>query len=283
MMYSNTDFQINIPDVQGSADARQIPIQKVGVTNLRTPLKFQDSTGAVQTSVAMITMCVDLAAEQKGAHISRFVEVLGSAGFVLNAGSLHDLLVGMVKRLEADAGFVEIQFPYFVEKSAPVTGVKSLLDYEVTISGTITTEVSELMLKVAVPVTSLCPCSKKISRKGAHNQRSLATVEVKTSGAFWIEDVIDLVEAQASCELYSLLKRADEKYVTEKAYANPKFVEDMVRDVAACLAADKRVSIYTVECENFESIHNHSAYAQISSGKDQLDIAGNSAGAETRV
>jgi GTP cyclohydrolase I len=175
----------------------------------------------------------------------------------------------MTERLEAESGHIEMSFPYFVNKAAPISQVESLLDYEVTFVGEIKKGVSELFIKVVVPVTSLCPCSKKISEYGAHNQRSHVTVAVRTTGFVWIEELIDLVEAEASCELFGLLKRPDEKYVTEKAYDNPKFVEDIVRDIAARLNADDRISAYTVESENFESIHNHSAYALIERDKSK--------------
>ena len=169
----------------------------------------------------------------------------------------------MTQRLEADRGMIEVDFPYFIKKAAPVSKVESLLDYQVSLLGEFDHGHSKMLIKVVVPVTSLCPCSKKISDYGAHNQRSHVTVTAQTDGFLWIEDLIELVEKEASCELYGLLKRPDEKYVTEKAYDNPKFVEDMVRDVAAQLNQDERVLAYRVESENFESIHNHSAYAQI--------------------
>jgi GTP cyclohydrolase I len=173
----------------------------------------------------------------------------------------------MVQRLEAESGHVEMSFPYFINKKAPVSGVQSLLDYDVTFIGEITKGKYQLTMKVVIPVTSLCPCSKKISDYGAHNQRSHVTVAVRTNEMVWIEDVVRMVEDQASCELYGLLKRPDEKFVTERAYDNPKFVEDMVRDVAAALNADSRIDAYVVEAENFESIHNHSAYALIERDK----------------
>ena len=173
----------------------------------------------------------------------------------------------MTNNLEAEEGYISVDFPYFVNKSAPVTGVKSLLDYQVSLCGSYNSSGSTLKLKVVVPVTSLCPCSKKISDYGAHNQRSHITVEVIPSEDLCIEDIIVLVEKQASSELYSLLKRPDEKYVTEQAYDNPKFVEDVVRDIANSLNNDDRVLAYTLEAENFESIHNHSAYAVIENDK----------------
>jgi GTP cyclohydrolase I len=171
----------------------------------------------------------------------------------------------VASRLEAESGHIEMTFPYFINKSAPVSRVKSLLDYEVTFIGEIKHEQHDIQVKVLIPVTSLCPCSKKISAYGAHNQRSHVTVTVSMREFMWIEDIITMVEAQASSELYGLLKRPDEKYVTERAYDNPKFVEDMVRDIAGAFNREPRVKSYIVECENFESIHNHSAYARIHS------------------
>jgi GTP cyclohydrolase I len=173
----------------------------------------------------------------------------------------------MVQRLEAESGYLEMRFPFFVEKAAPVSGVKSLMDYEVTLIAEIRDGVFTQTMKVVVPVTSLCPCSKKISAYGAHNQRSHLTLSARTNGQVWIEDLIRVAEEEASCEVYGLLKRPDEKYVTERAYDNPKFVEDAVRDVAARLNADPRIEAYVVEAENFESIHNHSAYALIEHDK----------------
>ena len=177
------------------------------------------------------------------------------------------MLTDMAEMLEADEGHIEMSFPYFINKRAPVSGVESLMDYEVTLIGEIKGGVTHTNIKVVVPVTSLCPCSKEISAYGAHNQRSHITVNVRTKGFLWIEELVELVEKQASCELYGLLKRPDEKFVTERAYDNPKFVEDAVRDVAAALNAEKRIISYVVESENFESIHNHSAYALISHDK----------------
>jgi GTP cyclohydrolase I len=199
--------------------------------------------------------------------MSRFVEILNSHEGEISVESFEDMLRHMVKRLEAASGHIEMTFPYFINKAAPVSGVKSLLDYEVTITAEVGGEGYRQTLKVVVPVTSLCPCSKKISEYGAHNQRSHVTITAQTQGFVWIEDLVRVAEEQASCELYGLLKRPDEKYVTERAYDNPKFVEDMVRDVATALNVDDRILVYVVESENFESIHNHSAYALIERDK----------------
>jgi GTP cyclohydrolase I len=259
---------IHIPDVQNSADTRRLAINKVGIKDIRHPVKVRDRSGGEQHTIATFNMYVNLPHHFKGTHMSRFVEILNMPGREISVDSFKDMLTEMTGRLEARAGHIEMTFTYFVTKAAPVSGVQSLMDYEVTFAGEIRDGRSAMNLKVVVPVTSLCPCSKKISRYGAHNQRSHVTVNVRTRGFIWIEDIIDLVEKEASCELYGLLKRPDEKYVTERAYENPKFVEDMVRDIAAKLNQDERVAAYSVESENFESIHNHSAYAMIEHDKD---------------
>jgi GTP cyclohydrolase I len=215
----------------------------------------------------MFNMYVNLPHHFKGTHMSRFVEILNSHEAELTVTSFRDMLFEMTERLEAESGHIEMNFPFFINKTAPVSGVKSLLDYDVTLIGEIHAGKPAIHIKVVVPVTSLCPCSKKISERGAHNQRSHVTVQARTNGFIWIEEIIDMVEQEASCELYGLLKRPDEKYVTERAYDNPKFVEDMVRDVAVRLNSEERISAYVVESENFESIHNHSAYALIERDK----------------
>lgn len=256
-----------IEDVQNTVDTRHIAIDKVGIKAIRHPVLVKDKSGGEQHTVAMFNMYVHLPQQFKGTHMSRFVEILNMNEHAISIESFETILREMVKRLEAESGHVEMTFPYFVNKAAPISGVKSLLDYEVTFIGAIKNDDIEITVKVLVPVTSLCPCSKKISDYGAHNQRSHVTVTALINDFIWIEDIINLVEKQASCELYGLLKRPDEKYVTERAYDNPKFVEDMVRDVAAQLNAEKRIVAYTVESENFESIHNHSAYALIENDK----------------
>ena len=212
-------------------------------------------------------MYVHLPHNFKGTHMSRFVEILNNHEHEITVESFRVMLGEMTELLEARAGDIEMSFPYFIEKAAPVSGVRSLMDYQVSLIGRIENGVSSMHVKVEVPVTSLCPCSKKISDYGAHNQRSHVTVDAVTRDFIWIEELIELVEQEASCELYGLLKRPDEKYVTERAYDNPKFVEDMVRDVAARLNADDRIGAYVVESENFESIHNHSAYALVECDK----------------
>ena len=255
--------QKEIPDVQNSEDTRHIPIDKVGIKDIRHPVVVRDRSGGEQHTVANFNMYVSLPHNFKGTHMSRFVEILNNHEYEITVDSFKRMIEEMTDLLDAESGHIEMLFPYFVNKAAPVSGVKSLMDYEVTFIGNIKDGVPSVQVKVLVPVTSLCPCSKKISERGAHNQRSHITVQVTTRDFIWIEEIIDYVEKVASCELYGLLKRPDEKYVTEHAYDNPKFVEDIVRDVALEFNRDERISAYTVESENFESIHNHSAYAYI--------------------
>ena len=254
-------------DVQSSNDTRQIPINKVGIKDIRHPVRVADRTGGEQNTIANFNMYVNLPHNFKGTHMSRFVEILNNHEREISVKSFKDMMEEMTERLEAESGHIEMSFPYFVNKKAPVSGVMSLMDYDVTFIGDIINGDNQMTLKVLVPVTSLCPCSKKISDYGAHNQRSHVTVTATIKDFIWIEEIIDLVEEEASCELYGLLKRPDEKAITERAYDNPKFVEDMVRDVAARLNEDDRIISYIAESENFESIHNHSAYALIERDK----------------
>ncbi|MEN8133070.1 MAG: GTP cyclohydrolase FolE2 [Pseudomonadota bacterium] len=256
-----------IPDIQSSQDTRRIPINKVGIKEILHPVRVMDRSGGEQHTVAKFNMYVDLPHDFKGTHMSRFVDILNNHEREISVKSFRDILKEMTERLEAESGHIEMSFPYFINKSAPVSGVQSLMNYEITLTGEIKDGIPHTNIKVVVPVTSLCPCSKKISAYGAHNQRSHVTINVRTRQFVWIEELIDLVEEQASSQLYGLLKRPDEKYVTEYAYDNPKFVEDMVRDIAVILNADQRITAYTVESENFESIHNHSAYAMIEKDK----------------
>lgn len=266
----NTPIGAIMPDVQSSADTRQIAINKVGIKSIRHPVKVSDKAGGVQHTVASFNMYVGLPHDFKGTHMSRFIEILNTNEREISVESFEPMLRMMVKRLEAKTGHVEMSFPYFINKAAPVSGVHSLLDYEVSFTGEIRDSGRyEFTMKIVVPVTSLCPCSKKISDYGAHNQRSHITVTAVLNDHLWIEDMVQLVESQASCEIFGLLKRPDEKWVTERAYDNPKFVEDLVRDVAGLLNAEPRVNAYVVESENFESIHNHSAYALIERDKRQ--------------
>lgn len=264
----NPNDLLTIPDVQSSEDTRRLAINKVGIKSIRHPVKVRDRNGGVQHTVAMFNMYVGLPHHFKGTHMSRFVEILNGREHEISVESFEPMLREMVARLEAQSGHVEMVFPYFINKSAPVSGVQSLMDYEVTFTGEIREGGEyEFTMKIVVPVTSLCPCSKKISDYGAHNQRSHVTITATLGDHVWIEEIVRLVEDQASCELYGLLKRPDEKYVTERAYDNPKFVEDMVRDVAGRLHDEPRILAFAVESENFESIHNHSAYATIEHDK----------------
>jgi len=256
-----------MPDVQSYHDARQIAIDKVGIKAIRHPIRVADKNGGVQHTIATFNMYVYLPHHFKGTHMSRFVEILNSYEREFSVESFEAMMRQMVERLEAKSGHVEMSFPYFITKKAPVSGVESMIDYDITFTGEIKDGEYLQTIRAVVPVTSLCPCSKQISDYGAHNQRSHVTLTVRTNRFVWIEDLVRFAEDNGSCELYGLLKRPDEKYVTERAYDNPKFVEDMVRDVAAALNQDARIDAYIVEAENFESIHNHSAYALIERDK----------------
>lgn len=258
----NAPDDLFLPDVQSGVDRRELAIQRVGVKSLTHPVLVASVRGP-QPSVASIDMYVGLPAEQKGTHMSRFVDVLQGHAEPLSMTSLRTLLDKMLARLDARAGHIEMRMPFFVMKTAPVSGVESLMDYQLTF--TINTDSASTCFeqKVVVPVTSLCPCSKKVSDYGAHNQRSHITITAELADEIAVEEQIRIAEDASSCEIWGLLKRTDEKHVTERAYNNPKFVEDVVRDVALALNRDARIVAYTVEAENFESIHNHSAFALI--------------------
>ena len=262
----NDRLNAAMPDVQSLQDTRRIPISKVGIKSILHPIRIGERGGGVQHTVARFGMYVSLPHHFKGTHMSRFVEILHSHGREITVESFIAMVREVERRLEAESGHVEMSFPYFVNKTAPVSGVPSLMDYQVMFTGSVDRGELAFTMKVVVPVTSLCPCSKKISDHGAHSQRSHVTITARTRDFVWIEELIGYAEAEASSELYGLLKRPDEKNVTEQAYENPKFVEDLVRDVAARLNKDPRIARYTVECENFESIHNHSAYALVEGG-----------------
>jgi GTP cyclohydrolase I len=256
-----------VEDVQARADTRRIPINRVGIKDISHPVRVKDRSAGEQHTIATFNMYVNLPHNFKGTHMSRFVEILHGEREI-SVESFRAMLEKMTERLEADAGHIEMSFPFFVAKQAPVSGVESLMDYRASLVGERKNGRTEMWIQVVVPVTSLCPCSKKISDYGAHNQRSHVTIKVKLRRHIWIEELIRIAETEASCELYGILKRPDEKFVTERAYDNPKFVEDLVRDVAKRLNDDERVGSYVVEAENFESIHNHSAYALIERDKD---------------
>src|ERR1700720_44426 len=258
---------VPVEDVQGRADTRRIPINQVGIKDIRHPVKVKDRTTGEQHTVATFNMYVNLPHNFKGTHMSRFVEILHHEREI-SVDSFGNMLEDMTRLLDATAGHIEMTFPYFVMKKAPVSGVESLMNYQATIFGEHRHGKTEVWLKVVVPTTSLCPCSKEISDYGAHNQRSHITLTARLVEHMWLEELIEVAEREASCEVYSILKPPDERFVTERAYDNPKFVEDTVRDVAVALNKDKRIRAYVVESENFESIHNHSAYAMIEHDKD---------------
>jgi len=254
-------------DMQKQRDYRNIPIDKVGIKELRYPVKVLDKRNGMQSTVARINMYVDLPHQAKGTHMSRFVQMLHTFRSQVSLESITHILEDMKKTLEAQSSHIEMTFPYFVENHSPVTGSRGLMDYTCSIMGTSGAKGSEkssdLMVKVGVPITSVCPCSKEISDFGAHNQRGEVLVSTRFKKFIWIEDIIELVENAASCDVFSVLKREDEKHVTEHAYQNPKFVEDVVRDVSKVLMEDDNITWFSVSAENFESIHNHSAYAYI--------------------
>jgi GTP cyclohydrolase I len=260
----NAPDRFFLPDVQSATDTRRLAIQNVGVKGLRYPLQLESASGEVLNTVANLTMTVGLPPEVKGTHMSRFVELLEGRRGALTQDGLFAMLGEMLQRLDASSGRIEMSFPYFIRKTAPVSGVESLLDYNATlIIDRPEGQHSTLTLRVTAAVTSLCPCSKKISDYGAHNQRSHITVEASLRSPMAIEELVRLAEEEASCEVFGLLKRPDEKWVTERAYDNPKFVEDLVRDIALRLMDEPRIGSWKVISENFESIHNHSAYAEL--------------------
>jgi len=253
-----------LKDIQNMHDDRNIAIDKVGIKNLKLPVVVQDRRNGKQNTVAEVNFYVDLPHNFKGTHMSRFVEILNQYHRSLEISRLDEILCATRKKLNALKAHLELTFPYFVEKSAPVSGATAPIDYLCTISAASNgNHKTDIVLTVRVPVTSLCPCSKEISDYGAHNQRSVVTLSVRPNGFIWLEELIRVVEEQASCEVYSLLKREDEKYVTEAAFNNPVFEEDIVRGVTERLSQDQRIDWFHVESENFESIHNHNAYACI--------------------
>jgi len=255
---------MSIIDVQKRADSRNIAINQVGIKEVRYPICLQLQDGSVQTTIATYMMTVGLSPEVKGTHMSRFMELIHNhQQRALSILSFKQLLTNMLHLLEANYGHIKIDFPLFLKKQAPISKVESLMDYQVSFIGLIDNNKPQVDIKLLVPVTSLCPCSKEISEYSAHNQRSHITLTIRVDENVALEEFIVLLEKQASCDLYGILKRSDEKYVTERAYENPKFVEDVVRDIALLLDNDQRIRYYKIESENFESIHNHSAYAMI--------------------
>ena len=265
-MNSPLDLPVALPDVQSSPDTRHLVIQRVGIRGARYPLQVAVDDGSTQSTIANWTLTVELPAAQKGTHMSRFMALLEQhRASAMTPAAFRTMTRDMLRLLNAQRGDITAEFPYFINKSAPVTGVNSLLDYDVQWTARARGEQVDFEMTFKIPVTSLCPCSKAISKYGAHNQRSQVTVFVALGEDMDMNKIIRLVEQEGSCELWGLLKRPDEKYVTEYAYDNPKFVEDLVRDVAARLDDCPAITRYRVEAENFESIHNHSAYAVIES------------------
>jgi GTP cyclohydrolase I len=253
-------------DVQRQYDHRNISIDKVGVKDIRYPVSVMDKANGVQHTVASVNMYVDVPREFKGTHMSRFIEILNEFHGHLDIREFSAILSALRERLQAKSAHMEISFPYFIQKLSPVTESAGLMEYGCRIAGTQDmVNGCDLVLEVNVPITTVCPCSKEISDYGAHNQRGSVRLAVRFKRFIWIEDLVNLVEGAASCDVYSVLKRPDEKYVTEYAFENPKFVEDVVRDIASGLQSDPNVVWFLVEVENFESIHNHSAYAFIES------------------
>lgn len=256
-----------VRDIQNERDTRNVEIQKVGVKNIKYPILVMDKEKKHQHTVASVNMYVDLPHHFKGTHMSRFIEILNKYQGEISVNNFGKILDDMKELLHAESAHLEVEFPYFIEKSAPVSREKGLVEYNCRFEGSSNDE-KDFIVSVMVPVTSLCPCSKEISARGAHNQRSIITVKFRFEKFVWIEDIIQLIEACASCEIYSLLKRPDEKYVTEKAYDNPRFVEDLVREIYVKMSEREEVSWFSVEAENFESIHNHSAYAYVEKRED---------------
>ncbi len=255
-----------LPDVQSTQDGRNIAIDRVGVRGVSLPIVIEGKNGP-QHTVATLTMTVALPADQKGTHMSRFIALMDELREPINEAVMRKLIVDMLERLHAVSGTIEIRFPFFIRKTAPVSKLESLMNYEGRWIANVEEGVTTVRQETTVPVTSLCPCSKEISRYGAHNQRSHLVTSLVLASPMSLEEQVRISEISASCQLWSRLKRSDEKYVTEYAYDHPKFVEDLVRDMAKLLNEDERVVSYRVEAENFESIHNHSAYAYIENDK----------------
>jgi len=253
-------------DKQSEPDDRELRIDKVGVRGLRFPIQIRDKAHSLQNTVATVGLFVDLPKEFKGTHMSRFIEVLNAHGSMVHVDNITDILLAMQKKLHSNSSHLEMEFPFFLTKTAPVSGMESVLDYTARFDASACGREIDFVLTVKAPVTTLCPCSKAISAYGAHNQRGEVTVQIRSTKSIWIEDLIAMIESSASSELFSLLKREDEKAVTERAYENPVFVEDLVRNVVLKLNAHPDITWYKVEAENYESIHNHNAYASIEKG-----------------
>jgi GTP cyclohydrolase IB len=254
----------NMIDVQSQKDHRNIDIDKVGVKNIRYPITVRDKENGYQQTVANINMYVNLPHDHKGTHMSRFIEVLSMYRRQITLENFSAILDELKNRLNAESAHMEITFPYFITKKAPISKTEGLMEYVCTFKGSLDrSKPRDLVIELKIPIATVCPCSKEISTYGAHNQRGEVRVSVRFKKFVWIEDIIQMVEESASCEVFSVLKRNDEKYVTEKGYDNPMFVEDVVREIAGKLEGDPNITWFSVDSENFESIHNHSAYAYI--------------------
>lgn len=253
-------------DIQATQDERNIPIDKVGVRKVKYPMFVRERDNGPQQTVGEFSLTVDLPKEFKGTHMSRFLEVLGEHNHDISADTIPDILAKLREKLNADTAHLEVRFTYFREKAAPVTGKVGMMGYECGFNAAGGAN-TEFELVLTVPVTTLCPCSKEISSFGAHNQRGYVSVKVVPNGLLWLEDVIEMIEAAGSAQLYPVLKRPDEKFVTEQAYSNPRFVEDMVREVAMAFDRNPAVAAYEIEVENHESIHDHNAYAYLKRSK----------------
>lgn len=261
------DSQTNLPDIQKTPDKRNIAIDRVGVRKVKFPIVVLDRADERQHTIGDFTLTVDLPSEFKGTHMSRFLEVLNEHGKEISVQALPSLLSKMKQKLKAEKAHVIVEFPFFMEKAAPVTGKTGMMQFDCGFEAQINGDFSVTMF-MTVPVATLCPCSKEISKYGAHNQRGWVTVRVKTNDHVWLEELIEIIESSASCALFPVLKRPDEKAVTERAYENPRFVEDMVREVALKFDAESRITQYSIEVENEESIHAHNAYAFLERTKD---------------
>ena len=255
-----------MPDVQGASDSRNVAIDKVGVKSVRYPITLRQARGGEQHTIASINLYVSLPKHKKGTHMSRFLEILNAHHRSITPQLIIPILHEMKTKLDAADAHIEMTFPYFIEKAAPVTAAKGLMDYLCTFEGA-SNGTDDFIMGVRAPATSLCPCSKEISAYGAHNQRCEITARVRMKGLLWIEDLVEIMEGAASAPVYAVLKRPDEKFVTEQAFDNPKFVEDIIRDLAVALDKDDRITWYSIQSENFESIHNHNAYAMIERDK----------------
>ncbi len=251
-----------MPDIQAQNDSRRITIDKVGVKGVRYPILVDDRANGVQATIAEVNLYVDLHHSKRGTHMSRFIEILNRYHQDNIIAQLDKLLIELKTVLDADAAYIDLAFPYFIQKQAPVSKISALMDYQCFFNASYADDF-ELWIGARIPVTLLCPCSKEISTEGAHNQRSLVTLKVRYEDFIWLEELIEVVEEVASCPVYPLLKRHDEKFVTETAYARPRFVEDIAREATQRLESDPRIQEFSVEVESFESIHNHNAYALV--------------------